>query len=666
MQPTELLSPFRAGAFDPRIDVLDLAGASAAAAIVRVANASACPFVHVMAAGEQLEPTALESALMFLLSFPAAAAVTGQAVVQVSSAPSTLDIAPVLLRASAVSAVGGFSARCADVASCLQDLGQRCAAVGLSVGSIPRVLVWRPRASASISRSRWPNISAGSDVLRRFPTMDGAYQPSTIAVPAGLNVLAHARARLLMLLPWLETGDADVFNLHLLAELVRRGMEMTVVTTVESANPWLARFAQLTSDIFVLPDLLQLSDYAPFVLYLLRSRRSDAVFASNSEWAYHFLPTLRVHFPHMPVLDYHHLVEPGWRAGGHARHAAAVSQLVDVHAVASLDVRDWLVARGVESAKFAVCPAGVDVARFAGNANARVEWRRRHGIGPLDVVVLYSAAVPQLEGIDVFIGAAKLLSNETSPRSTLRFLLAGKVPSTHWAHEELHRSAALTARVSVLGEVPRGDLPALYSASDILLLPSATVTDSLPVLEAMACGLAVVAADVDALRQVLRNTTGVLVSHPANASAEQRAGSFARAILRLAADPAGTRRMGAAARELVASQFSMASTGWCVASALCQAQQRARTRSAGAVSVADAAETMLRGTVLIAGARDASRLWRQNVEMHRNQDCACALPTSNSHADSRVCRGCRCSRRCRRRRIKRCCATRRGRLSGSD
>jgi glycosyltransferase involved in cell wall biosynthesis len=58
------------------------------------------------------------------------------------------------------------------------------------------------------------------------------------------------------------------------------------------------------------------------------------------------------------------------------------------------------------------------------------------------------------------------------------------------------------ARIRRLGFVADDELPALYSAAQLFLFPSLTEGFGLPVLEALACGTAVVASDLPVLREV--------------------------------------------------------------------------------------------------------------------------------------------------------------------
>jgi len=145
----------------------------------------------------------------------------------------------------------------------------------------------------------------------------------------------------------------------------------------------------------------------------------------------------------------------------------------------------------------------------------------------------------------------------TNPRKGLRHLgdafVRHVVP--RWPH----------ATLTVVGEglvpnhpqvVPAGflapeDVPRHYAAADVFVAP--TLADNLPytVLEAMACGVAVVASRIGGVpEEVDDGVTGLLVP-PGDADA------LGEALVRLLADPDRRARMGAAGRARVEALFAL-------------------------------------------------------------------------------------------------------------
>jgi glycosyltransferase involved in cell wall biosynthesis len=95
------------------------------------------------------------------------------------------------------------------------------------------------------------------------------------------------------------------------------------------------------------------------------------------------------------------------------------------------------------------------------------------------------------------------------------------------------------------------ELAGLYGQAEVAVVPSLYEGFSLPAIEAMACGVAVVATTGGALPEVVGvdGETGLLVT-PNDPSA------LAIAIARLLDDPALRARLGAAGRERVINRFT--------------------------------------------------------------------------------------------------------------
>jgi starch synthase len=90
----------------------------------------------------------------------------------------------------------------------------------------------------------------------------------------------------------------------------------------------------------------------------------------------------------------------------------------------------------------------------------------------------------------------------------------------------------------------------LYRAADLYLSASEAEGMSGSVLEAMSCGLTVVAAPAPGMSELLGGGRGVLTG-------DRSPGAFAATIGRLAADPAERARIGAAARQRVLERYSI-------------------------------------------------------------------------------------------------------------
>lgn len=127
---------------------------------------------------------------------------------------------------------------------------------------------------------------------------------------------------------------------------------------------------------------------------------------------------------------------------------------------------------------------------------------------------------------------------QSCPHAAL--VLAGDGPDRA-GYERLIQEANLADHVFLVGW--REDLPSVFACADVFILPSFFEGWGVAVLEAMACGLAVMMTDVGLAGEVLRNNENGVVL-PINDS-----GALASAVIRLAQSPDEWKRLSAAARE---------------------------------------------------------------------------------------------------------------------
>src|SRR6185312_7120893 len=105
--------------------------------------------------------------------------------------------------------------------------------------------------------------------------------------------------------------------------------------------------------------------------------------------------------------------------------------------------------------------------------------------------------------------------------------------------------------VDCISGISDDELAAMYGASEVAVVPSLYEGFSLPAIEAMACGVAVVATTGGALPEVVGadGETGLLVT-------PDDPGALAQAIARLLDDAPLRARLGAAGRERVMHRFT--------------------------------------------------------------------------------------------------------------
>lgn len=191
-------------------------------------------------------------------------------------------------------------------------------------------------------------------------------------------------------------------------------------------------------------------------------------------------------------------------------------------------------------------PNGVDTRRYApAPLQRRLDSRRELGLDD-DAIVFGCVArlQPVKRHVDLIDAFAQV--HRTLPQA--RLVLVGDGPLLP---ELRDRIASLGIQDAVALLASRDDVDALLPALDVLVLPSSSEGMSNAILEAMACGLPVVATAVGGnLHLVQHETTGLLVP-PLDPI------SLAASLQWLAQSAHVRRRMGMAARARIEHEFSL-------------------------------------------------------------------------------------------------------------
>ena len=158
---------------------------------------------------------------------------------------------------------------------------------------------------------------------------------------------------------------------------------------------------------------------------------------------------------------------------------------------------------------------------------------------PLDKkLLIFVGRFAREKNIPLLFDVLKILEHKGIP---CHLLLVGDGPDRKRIEEEiLERKIARSTTIT--GYIPRSDVFSLLACADLFLFPSETETQGLVLLEAMAVGVPVVAADAMGAGEVLRDGRGG-VAVPATPQA------FADAAFKLLTDPVLYREKQRSAKE---------------------------------------------------------------------------------------------------------------------
>ncbi|MEV0592148.1 glycosyltransferase [Nonomuraea cavernae] len=239
----------------------------------------------------------------------------------------------------------------------------------------------------------------------------------------------------------------------------------------------------------------------------------------------------------VPVTQTFHTVDPT-----HLKLERALGRRADAVIAGSGDQESALIRLGVPRNNIAIVPYGIDTERFhrQGAAAARGTRRRLLHVGPLSPDRGAHTIVRALQGL-----------------SDVELVLAGGPdPDQLDDDREVRRLRALAEqlgvadRVTLLGQVKRAAVPKLMRSADAVVSVPREASTGIVALEAMACGVPVIASSVGAhLDSVIDGVTGLLVP-------PDRPARTARLARELLTDPTLRTALGYAGADRARSRYS--------------------------------------------------------------------------------------------------------------
>lgn len=289
----------------------------------------------------------------------------------------------------------------------------------------------------------------------------------------------------------------------------------------------------------------------PTVWTEIRSGRYDAVLLHGYNYAATLLALIAAKVNRLPVLmrseTHLGLRRPGWKQQFRDAVLRTAYRFVDGFLAIGTANRAYYRALGVPESKIYDVPYAVDNERFiSGSALApaeRAAVKRKYGL-PVDrPVVLYASKFMRRKRPDDLIRAVAALRDEGRD-ATLFMVGAGEME---------HELRALTrnlrlANVIFAGFVNQADLPAVYGAADVFVLPSDNEPWGLVVNEVMCAGIPVVVSEeVGCVSDLVKD--GVNGYHTKTGDLE----SLTAALRNILADEPRRQRMGAASLSIIST-----------------------------------------------------------------------------------------------------------------
>ncbi len=198
---------------------------------------------------------------------------------------------------------------------------------------------------------------------------------------------------------------------------------------------------------------------------------------------------------------------------------------------------------GVDETKIRVVPNGVDPQRFKPAEDC--EKIKDVIGGKNEQVILFVGNLIPRKGLHYLIEAAKQVVKESKET---KFVVVGDGPlKSHLI--SYSKEQGVSDKFVFLGYIPEETLKRLYNCADVFASPSIQEGQGITLLEAQATAKPVVAFNVTAINEVVKNKeTGLLVKPDSH--------ELANAILTLLSNESLREKMGRSGREFVSKNFS--------------------------------------------------------------------------------------------------------------
>jgi glycosyltransferase involved in cell wall biosynthesis len=413
----------------------------------------------------------------------------------------------------------------------------------------------------------------------------------------------------MLIVPWLDHGGVDQFNVNLARTLTRLGIRVVVVTTLSSEHPTARDFYAVTPDIFHLPHLIASPRDTPGVInvltHLVTSRNVQVIMISHSSLGYNLLSHLRnalaaTGHGHVRFVDFVHLEEMEWGDGGYAAMSVSRAGHLDHTFAASKHVAAWMRERGRQVAResirreqqqaiskrengwgehrISVAYIGVDTRALRPMSlpeRAKVRSEMLQPLGKINTatpVIAYIARMVDQKLPELYFEIVRQLREDRQVE--FLSLAIGDGPKLAELRANISQHLLLNRTVLTLGMLDHNSTIRALAAADVLLLPSQNEGISLAVYEAMSLGVSPVVSAVGGQCELVADGSGAclpldLAGAKAPADILLAAEPFVDDLQRILSSRELMSRRSQTARQRVESEFDIASTVLALSRGLC-------------------------------------------------------------------------------------------------
>lgn len=353
---------------------------------------------------------------------------------------------------------------------------------------------------------------------------------------------------LLAILPWLEIGGADQFNLNLFEGLKKKDYNITIACTVPSRNEWMEQFQNISQNIFLLSNYTARNKYIAVFNHLIKSRKIDTIYISNSMAGYYNTPLLKALHPEIKIVDYLHCEDPGWHDGGYPKFSSLYKDQIDFTAVTSNQLKQICITNGIPEQRIKTVYININPDQTEATQLTRKRIRSEMGVPDNTPIITFTGRLTEQKQPLVLVRSIAKLAALTN---NFKCVIIGDGPDRDKFLHEI-KSNNLGQFVKYLGALHNNKVKEYLEASDIFFLPSKYEGIALSIFEAMAKGLVIVGANVGGQSELVTSETGFLLA-PSDPETESK--GYSSILHRLVLSPTTIKKMGQCGKERIEKFF---------------------------------------------------------------------------------------------------------------
>ena len=349
-----------------------------------------------------------------------------------------------------------------------------------------------------------------------------------------LLIKGTIRTDLLLIVPWMNLGGADRFNLNLVNHLIKNNKTVTIIATdcdmiEKKINTWFHLFKEKTQDIHILYHYVSIHEYLNYIKYIIYNRDPKNIIISNSMYGINKTKEIREFVDinntdeHRTTLSYYvHAESKSWNDGGYARFACDYVQYLDHIFVTTEYLKNWTMDRTdpIHHQKIVTWLIGTDIDDFTYVHHdipdtINIASMFRFDDGKKHKQLMQIIKMCQTENLNV------------------RFTVVGngKYADEMQKFQKIHQLKNLDLIVTYTNKITQ-----YLHAADLLI--QTTEWEGMPSIffEAIACGVPVLTVNVGGISTLIRNGVNGFMIEPDSNKTDNETAQYMKIIRDLAAD----------------------------------------------------------------------------------------------------------------------------------